>query len=168
MSVIACRVTKKGYEIAADSITVRGWTQSKGKNTNHSKLIKVNGMYLGSVGSAEEASLFQLYLSTRKPALETEAAILELLSDFSRWKDENVRNTDIRNSYILGLDTSVFAIEGWLVEKIITFEAIGAGMDFALAALHLGHSSKKAVETAIELSIVCENPVQVIKRRFKC
>lgn len=37
-------------------------------------------------------------------------------------------------------------------------------MDFALAALHLGHTAEEAVEVATELSIYCEKPVQVIRR----
>ena len=56
MSVVACRVTKEGYEIAADSITVRGHTQTRGQNTSHSKLFEVNDLVVGAVGSAEESS----------------------------------------------------------------------------------------------------------------
>ena len=51
---------------------------------------------------------------------------------------------------------------GWAIGRVADFEAIGAGMDFALAALYLGHSVTEAVETAIELSVYCENPVQVL------
>jgi len=38
-------------------------------------------------------------------------------------------------------------------------------MDFALAALHLGHTAEEAVATSIELSIYCEAPIQVIKKK---
>lgn len=38
MSVVACRVYPDRIEIAADSIAVRGWTQSKGANVNYSKV----------------------------------------------------------------------------------------------------------------------------------
>lgn len=44
-------------------------------------------------------------------------------------------------------------------------EAIGWGFDFALAALYLGHPVQKAVETAIELSVYCEGPIQAITRK---
>jgi hypothetical protein len=37
-------------------------------------------------------------------------------------------------------------------------------MNFALAALYLGNTAKRAVETAIELSIYCEAPILVIKK----
>ena len=45
--------------------------------------------------------------------------------------------------------------------------AIGAGEDYALASLHLGHTAKEAVETACELSVYCERPVKSLTRRLK-
>ena len=45
--------------------------------------------------------------------------------------------------------------------------AIGAGMSYALAALYLGHSAERAVETAIELSTMCEAPIIVIEKTNK-
>ena len=164
MSVVACRVTKEGYEIAADSITVRGHTQTRGQNTSHSKLFEVNDLVVGAVGSAEESSLLRLYVLTRKPAAATEQALLEFLSEFSEWKNKKANHARIENSYLIGFEGKVFAVEHWLIEEVLTYEAIGAGMDFALAALHLGHSAQKSVETAIELSIFCESPVVVISK----
>lgn len=161
MSIVACKVLVNGYEIAADSITVRGYTQTI-NNTKHSKLIEINGMVIGSVGTAEEGALFQIFASTRKPADSTEYAILEFLSEFSEWKNKRTDKSEIRNQYFIGFNNKVFVIHEWLVEEVLTYEAIGAGMDFALAALHLDHSAEKAVETAIELSVQCELPVQVI------
>jgi hypothetical protein len=37
-------------------------------------------------------------------------------------------------------------------------------MSYALAALYLGHSAEEAVETAIELSTMCEEPILVIEK----
>lgn len=165
MSIVVCKVTERGgYEIAADSISVRGYTQTKGQTTDHSKLFQVNGLDVGSVGGAQEAALFRLFTTTRKPAAPEEAALLEFLSEFSDWKHKKTGDNQIGNSYIIGFDEAVFAIEQWLVERVVTYEAIGAGMDFALAALHLGHDARRAVETAIELSVFCEGPIQVISR----
>ena len=42
---------------------------------------------------------------------------------------------------------------------IITYEAIGAGLDYALAALYLGHTVEDSVKTACELSVYCEQPI---------
>ena len=91
--------------------------------------------------------------------------MLEFISEFIEWKK---RKTDdkasFRNSFIIGFQGTVFAIEHWHVHKINSYMAIGAGMSYAMAALYLGHSAEKAVETAIELSTMCEEPILVIKK----
>ena len=164
MTVIVCKINKDGYEIASDSITIRDWTQSKSNNTTFSKLFEINNLVIGSTGTMMEVSLFKLFCITHRPSTANETAILEFLSEFSEWKNKKIGEKGIENSYFLGIDGSVFGIEEWLVEEIITYSAIGAGMDFALSALYLGHSVDKAVQTAIELSIYCEGPIQVIKK----
>jgi ATP-dependent protease HslVU (ClpYQ) peptidase subunit len=55
-----------------------------------------------------------------------------------------------------------FFLGGYFVREINDYYAIGAGMDYALAALYLGASVEKAIKTACELSIFCEGPVNVI------
>lgn len=163
MSVVACKVTKEGYEIAADSITVRGYTQTK-NNTGRSKLFEVNNMVIGSVGYAEESSLLHIFAKTHQPAAATEEGILEFWGEFAEWKKKRTDRGEISNSYFIGIKGIVFSVHEWLIETILSYEAIGAGMDFALAALHLGHTPEAAVETAIELSVFCEAPIQVIKK----
>lgn len=158
MSVVACRVTKDYIQIASDSIIVRGWTQAKGEN-GHGKLVQINDLIIGSVGSAQESSLFQLYCTTRKPAAATEAAILEFISDFAEWKRKKTSDFYLLNNYILVVDKKAFCIEKFFVEEIKTFQAIGAGMDFALASMKLGTSVETAVKTACELSAMCEEPI---------
>lgn len=167
MSVVACRVTKNGYEIAADSITVRGYTQTKGQTSDHVKLYETNEMVIGTVGTAEENSLFRLFAETHRPSNANEYSILEFISEFSEWKKRKTENGAIKNDYLIGYQGNVFVVEQWLVEKVKSYMAIGAGMSFALAALFLGHSAKEAVETAIELSIYCEAPVLVIEKTLE-
>jgi 20S proteasome alpha/beta subunit len=41
--------------------------------------------------------------------------------------------------------------------------AIGSGADFALAALHLGHTARKAVEIACALDTGCGNGIDVLR-----
>jgi ATP-dependent protease HslVU (ClpYQ) peptidase subunit len=166
MSIVACRILEDGYEIAADSITVRGSTQTK-NNINRSKLVEVNGMVIGSVGSAEESSLLQLFAKTHHPSTATEEGLLEFWNEFSEWKQKRTDRGNIDNRYFIGLEGVVFYVEHWLIASVSSYEAIGAGMDFALAALHLGHTAEEAVATAIELSIYCEPPIQVIKKKHK-
>ncbi len=164
MSVVACKITDSGYEIAADSITVRGITQTKNQ-TDHVKLYETNGMVIGGVGSAEENSLMRLFAETHRPSGADEYSILDFLSEFVEWKKKKTdNNSTFRNSFMIGFQGCVFTAEQWHVHKINTYMAIGAGMSYALAALYLGHSAEKAVETAIELSTQCEAPILVIDK----
>lgn len=165
MSVVACKILPDGYEIASDSITIRWWTQSKGENTKFSKLFEVNNMVIGSVGSAEESSLLQLYCKTRKPSAMTEAALLSFMSEFSSWKKDKVGKSGIDNGYLIGYKGKVFSVSGWFIQEVVKYEAIGAGRDFALAALYLGKSCKSAIKAACELSVLCEEPIHVISKK---
>ena len=164
MSVVACKIKENGYEIAADSITTRGAIQTRGQTSEHVKLYEANEMVIGGVGTAEENSLLRLFAETHRPSKPDEYSILEFISEFSEWKKRKTDNTAIKNSFLIGFQGSVFHVEQWHVAKIKSYMAIGAGMSFALAALHLGHSAKEAVETAIELSIYCEEPVMLIEK----
>ena len=167
MSVVACRVDQNGFEIASDSITVRGYTQTKGQTSTFSKLYEANDLVVGSVGYAEENSLFRLFVETHHPTQASENALLEFMAEFSDWKKKRTDRGNIDNSYMIGFSGSIYTVEAWHVERIKSYMAIGAGMNFALAALHLGNTARKAVETAIELSIFCEAPVVVIKKSAK-
>jgi ATP-dependent protease HslVU (ClpYQ) peptidase subunit len=158
MSIVCCRVTPYEISIASDSIVVRGYTQGKDKN-KFAKLFKVNDLIIGSVGYAEESSLFRIYCSTRQPASISENDILIFISEFAQWKKERTTIYSIENSYIIIFNNKAFHIEGFFVNEILDYEAIGAGMDFALATLYLGHDVEKAVETACELSVFCEKPI---------
>lgn len=161
MSVIAVRVTDVGYEIASDSIVVRGWSQRK--DGKFAKLAEVNGLILGTVGSCEDGGLFYLYLKSHRPS-PTEDSVLECLSEFAKWKHTKTGKSDINSEFYMGFDREIFWICGYHVERIHNFHAIGAGDDFATAALYLGHSPMKAVQTAIELSTMCEGPVVRFER----
>lgn len=158
MSIVCCKVTDQDITIASDSIMVRGWTQEKDRN-KFSKLFEVNDLIVGSVGYAEETSLFKIYCSTRKPISANENDILLFISEFSDWKKEKFDKYSIDNQYILIYNKKAFYIQSFLVKKILTYEAIGAGEDFALAVMYLGHNVEKAIETACELSIYCEKPI---------
>ena len=164
MSVIAVRVKEDGFEMSSDSITVRGNTQSRGNDSTFSKLFDINGIVIGSSGLAEEVSLLKLFSKNRTPAESTEQGILEFISEFQDWKKKKTDSGDISSYFFIGYENNVFYVHGWHIEKIKTYQAIGAGMDFALASMYLGHSTEDAVKTAIELSVYCESPVITIKK----
>lgn len=159
MSVVACRVTKDKIEVASDSIDVRGWTQSTGKNISLSKLVKVNNMIVGSVGFAEECTLMHLFCITHSIKDTTIDSILTFLSEFSNWKGNKTTDGVINNEYIFVYGKRAFITSGYLVSEVLEYESIGAGMDYALTAMHLGHGAKEAVKVSCELSIFCEEPI---------
>lgn len=159
MSVVACRVYEDRIEIAADSITVRGHTQTKGQTTKFAKLEQINGMTIGSVGACEESSLFYQYCETRKPAGYAERDIRSFLVEFAEWKKKQTEEWKLDNDYILIFGSKAFITENFMVEEIKTYEAIGAGFAYALTSLFLGHTVVESVNVACELSIHCEKPI---------
>jgi ATP-dependent protease HslVU (ClpYQ) peptidase subunit len=160
MSVVAVRVEKDKITIGADSILVNGYTQEKDKQA---KLFQNEWMVVGDVGEAQEGALFQIFSKTRKPREASNDGITEYLFDFFQWKREKTESTELVNSYIIVFGGKAFNVEGFYVKEITDYMAIGAGMDFALAALYLGSSVKDAIKTACHLSILCEEPINLIE-----
>lgn len=165
MSVVATKVYKDRIEMCADSIIVCGY--SKNTKGDFTKIHKDNGMIIGTVGNAEEGSLMWHYMSTHKPSNATEKDILSFIIEFANWKKDLIGNSSVRNSYLLAYDGKVFMIDNMLVYEISSYEAIGAGQDFANAVLHLGHSPKEAVKVACELSCYVAEPIIEYKMERK-
>ena len=88
MSVIACKVSDGKIEIAADSISVAGWTQSKGENLRTSKLFKCDNLIVGHAGYAETGTMMQMYIHNHKPRENSEYGIVEFMVEFHEWKDK--------------------------------------------------------------------------------
>ena len=160
MSVVAVRVEKDKITIGADSILVSGYTQEKDKMA---KLFQNEWMVVGDVGEAQEGALFQIFSKTRKPRESSVDAITEYLFDFFSWKREKTDSDKLENSYIIIFNKKAFLIEGFYVKEVTDYASIGAGMDFALAALYLGSSVQEAIKTACHLSILCEEPINIIE-----
>jgi ATP-dependent protease HslVU (ClpYQ) peptidase subunit len=160
MSVVAVKVTKNKITIGADSILVSGWTQEKDKLA---KLGEVNGMVIGDVGNAQEGALFMVFCKTRKPREASVDALIEFMSEFQDWLNKKIGETTLKNEYIIIFDGKAFLMEGFYIKEITDYTAIGAGMDFALAALYLGNSVKEAIKAACHLSVMCEEPVNIIE-----
>ncbi len=160
MSVVACRVTKEKIEVSADSISVRGYTQEKITDKKYAKLCEVNGMIIGGVGLASENGMLQMFAASRKPATPTIDSLLEFMVEFGEWKKKKIDKYSHENDFIIVTDNHAFyAASDLCIKEISDYQAIGAGMDYALAALYLGCDTKKAVEVASELSIYCEKPI---------
>jgi ATP-dependent protease HslVU (ClpYQ) peptidase subunit len=160
MSVVAVKVEKDKITIGADSILVSGWTQEKDKLA---KLNKVNDMIIGDVGSAQEGALFLMYCKTRKPREASVEALVEFMSEFQDWMAKKVDITKLDNQYVIILDRKAFMMEGFFIKEVTDYTAIGAGMDYSLAALYLGNSVKESIKAACHLSIYCEEPINIME-----
>ena len=157
MSVVAVKVTNEKITIGADSILVsHGTTQEKDK---FAKLNKVNDIIIGDVGDAQEGGLFLMFCRTRKPREASVEAIIE----FQDWMKNKTDESNLRNEYILVLEKKAFLVEGFFVKEITDYTAIGAGMDFSLAALYLGNSVKESIKAACHLSVYCEEPINIME-----
>ena len=160
MSVVAVKVEKDKITIGADSILVSGWTQEKDKLA---KLNKVNDMIIGDVGDAQEGALFLMYCKTRKPREASVEALVEFMSEFQDWMTKKVEVNKLENQYVIILGGKAFMMEGFFIKEVTDYTAIGAGMDYSLAALYLGNSVKESIKAACHLSIYCEEPINIIE-----
>lgn len=158
MSVVAVKISDEKIVIASDSIMVQGYTQEKNKD-GYSKLSAVNGMVIGSVGSAAESGLMQVFALTHKPSYSDENGILNYITEFCEWKKSKTGEFKLENHYLIVFDKKVFYVENYFVKEIVTYGAIGAGRDYALAALYLNNDVETSVGVACELCIYCERPI---------
>lgn len=169
MSVVTAKVYEDKIVMATDSIIAYGWTKTSpvvekdGKKTrNFSKLIEVNGMLIGGVGSAESIQLMQIFATTvYKPKSSNEKDMLDFVVEFNKWKKDmpaiSIDPGDVE--FLIAVDGELFYIGGLYIEHVMNYSAIGAGMDYALAALYLGHSPAEAAKTACELNCFVSEPV---------
>ena len=164
MSVVAVRKNGGKVTIGADSIRITSWggTQEKDKLV---KLFRVNvDTIVGTVGDCAIHSLFREFLKNHLPKSNTEYGWTNLVSEFANHLNDLKNPPKLETSAFLVVHKhKVFFIDGYFVREINDYYAIGAGMDYALAALYLGASVKEAIETACHLSIFCEKPANVIE-----
>lgn len=154
MSVVAAKVYADRVTMAADSIMIKGWSKT---NNNFVKINEINDMIVGGCGLSQEISLMWHYMTTHKPASATERNILDFIVEFSKWKRDLTGDGAVQNTYLIIFEGHLFEINDMFVFEIKDYAAVGAGEDFANAALHLGHTPKEAVKVACDLCCyVCE------------
>ncbi len=162
MSAIAVKkINKKEFEISADSIRMSGWTQEKDKKA---KLWRIGDLILGTSGLCSIGSLFREFIENHKPKTNNEYGWINLVIEFIKYHKSIDDKTNFNeNDFIVIWQNRSFYIGGLFVREIEDYYAIGAGMDFALSALYLGHNTKKACEVATEFSTFCEKPIITLK-----
>jgi hypothetical protein len=164
VSVVAGKVySGGGFGIAADSIQVRWPTQVVGLG-KFTKLWDEGPLVIGTVGTCEEGGLMRLFSMNHQPHGADVRSITEYLGEFGAWKKTSTESGKVENHSLLGWRGRLFHCEGLFADEIAAYDAIGAGQDFALAALYLGHSPIEAVEAATALSTLCQGPSLFIER----
>jgi ATP-dependent protease HslVU (ClpYQ) peptidase subunit len=163
MTVVAARKYADRIEFAADSIVTRGSTQITDRSIDSPKLFQQNGLTIGLTGALAEGSLMQIFTRNHKPASASLEGMIDFLFEFEGW----VRNRDtsftIGNSYLVGFEGKLFrTYPRFDVFEVSEFDAIGAGQDFAITAMHLEKTPTEAVSIACALSVWCSLPVSTI------
>lgn len=157
MSVIAARVYNNHIEIAADSIVVKG--RFSKRNNTFTKLVEENDMIMGATGTCEEASFMWNFMSTHKPKTPTEEDVLSFMIEFAEYKNKISGSSKIENAYLLVFEGKLFEINNMLVQEIKDYTAVGAGEDFANAAMYLDHNPVAAVKVACDLCCFVSEPI---------
>ena len=160
MSVIVAKIIDNTIYISSDSIRVKGWTKINNNGNKITKLEEYNGLIIGGCGLTEETSLFFHYIKTHSPEMATEKGILDFIINFRKWKQDFTNDYNLSNEYILAYQGKCFSIENCLVSEITDYTAIGAGMDYALGALHHGATSEEAVKAACDLCAFVSEPIK--------
>ena len=161
MSVVCVKKHNNYFEFAADSICLQGST--KVKLGDFVKLECVNNLIFGAVGYADETALFRLFSETTTPLAPTEKDITDFFFKFYRWKNDMGCGFSSKNIYLIGFKGKAFYVNDMFAKEITEYSAIGAGMDYSLAALHLGCTAEKAVKVACELCCYVSEPIITCK-----
>ncbi|MEL6231675.1 MAG: hypothetical protein AAFR24_17345 [Cyanobacteria bacterium J06627_3] len=163
MTVIAARKTKDTIIFASDSILVAGYLKATDKEVIYNKLFQQNDMVIGSTGTGYEGTMMELFSRNHRPVDGSRLAIIDFFVEFREWVQKRDTGHAPENDYLIAYDKKLFRTYGGLdIYEVPEFEAVGAGEDFAKAALHLGHTPREAVEVACKLSIYCSEPISEI------
>lgn len=155
MSVVAGKVYKDRIVVAADTQVTEYWHN---KNECH-KVWQVGDLIIGAVGLAAEAQLMRLFLDSHKPKSVTEHDLIEFFVEFFDYCIK--RNKDFKpgNNYLVAYQGKLVNVYSDLSIFYREQDAIGSGMEYAKAALHLGKDPSAAVAVACDMTIYCSEPI---------
>ena len=163
MSVVAIKKDKTKIVIGADSIRISGWgTQEKDKLA---KLFEISKeMTLGAVGNCATCAVFREFLENHLPKTNNEYGWSMLMREFASHLNDMKSAPKFEDSeFIVVYKDSAFLLSGYFIREIVDYYAIGAGKEYALTALYLGAGVKEAIKAACQLSIFCEEPINLVE-----
>lgn len=168
MSVVAARKYEDRISFAADSISIAGSTRITQRIETSAKLFQTNGITLGGAGSARELSLISLYVRNHSPVNDDLESMIDFVWRFEKWVQERDVEFKAENHYLLAFQSGLFRTYGGLeIFQVNEFDAVGAGQDFAITALHLEKTPHEAVDIASQLSVWCHPPVIEMEHVFQ-
>lgn len=163
MSVVAVKKDLTKISISADSILMSSQTNlnSPGSPNQKSftKIFSINKMIIGVVGDAEDCGLMAIFAETHNPKVPDIDSVTKFIVEFRKFKQELGGNVNSCSDFILCYQGHVFDIQGLMAMEIKTYFAIGAGEEYAMAALYLGHSTEEAVEVTCDLCCYVDKPI---------
>lgn len=163
MTVIAARKYSDRIEFSADASTTSGSTKITDRTIQSSKLFHQNDLTIGLTGNVAEGSLLYIFSRNHKPSSSSLIGIIDFLFEFEGWVRSRDSNFNICNHYLIAFEEKLFrSYSRFDVFEVSEFDAIGAGEDFAMTAMHLEKSPSEAVEIACNLSVWCSKPIKNI------
>lgn len=163
MTVIAARKVDGNIHFAADQQTTAGWRKVGGKEIELGKLFAVNGMVIGSAGYRSTALMFAHFARNHAPADATEIDVANFVIEFVEWMVKRTPKFEMENTFLIGFNGELFRVyDTFSVFRVPEFASIGSGQDFALAAMHLGHSPKEAAKVAAKLDLHCSGKIDTL------
>jgi ATP-dependent protease HslVU (ClpYQ) peptidase subunit len=168
MSVVAVKVYDDRIEMSADSIIVCGGRKELFYGC-HTKINHINDMIIGAAGTCEELGLMWMYAKNHRPVSATERDVLDFIMEFADWKRARTGNSTIDCNYLLAYDGKAFHIQNYMILEVDKYSSVGAGADYALAALYLDKTAPEAVKVACDLSCYVSEPITtyVMERKSK-
>lgn len=159
MTVIAVDVRGEDIVIGADSQITYGYHM---RVDNPPKLIRSKtGVILAGTGAAEGNALMRLYLENNRPREASEYAVTEFITDFRKWAHDRAKDPNLATQFLLAVDGVAYEIHDYYIALVTTFKAMGAGLEYAEAAMYLGQTVEQAIRAACHLSTACNEPIRV-------
>jgi len=157
MSVCAVKKYENKIVLCADSIMVSGLNKDV-----TTKIFKINDSFgFAMSGLGRDAQLFYSFTKTNMIATKNDIDdIYDYLIKYSDYVKEKTGVWTCESSFLIVNNGKVFSsLKNVEVFEIDDFYAIGAGQDFALAAMKLGHTVEVSINVACDLSHYCSVPI---------
>lgn len=162
MSVVVARKLEDRIVIGADSAsTFDDLVVHLG-----SKLITHGPMIAGVAGLAENHSLFSLFLQSTPYHGNDEKGMIRLVMDFRQEYAEISETLDDMH-VLMAYESRLWFLDGFSVNEIHDYHAIGSGSATALGALYVGASVKEAINAACYFNMGCAPPGEIYEMPFQ-